>query len=79
VLASGSATLVHEGHAYGADQPEIISRYAAEAHFTASDMRSHRLFGVGECLRLRKVEPVEAAERFTDAQRAEGAVPGLSA
>lgn len=58
VLASGSATLVHEGHTYAVDQPEIIPMQAVETCFSASDQRSQRLFGVDECLRLRNVESV---------------------
>jgi deazaflavin-dependent oxidoreductase (nitroreductase family) len=68
VLASGSATIVHEGHIYSVDQPGIIPMQAAEAHFTASDQRSHRWFGVDQCLRVRRVEPDEAGDRLTDAQ-----------
>ncbi len=67
VVASGSAAIVHEGHAYQVDQPEIVPMRAVEAGFTASDQRIHRWFGVDQALRVRRVEPEGAGERFTDA------------
>ncbi len=66
VLASGSATLLHEGRTYSVDRPEIVPMRAVETSFTASDQRSQRLFGVDECLRVRRVEPGEAGDRLTD-------------
>jgi deazaflavin-dependent oxidoreductase (nitroreductase family) len=60
VLANGSATIVQEGHTYAVDQPEIVSMLAVEACFSVSDRRSHRLFGVDECLRVRNA-PAEPA------------------
>jgi len=61
VMASGSATIVHEGHTYAVDQPEIVPMRAVEASFSVSDQRSHRLFGVDECLRVRKAPTGPAA------------------
>ncbi len=78
VLASGSATIVHEGHTYQVDQPEIVPMQAVAAQFTAGDERSFRWFAVDQALRVRRVEPEGAGERFTDAARGEGA-RGLSA
>ena len=63
VVASGSATIVNEGQTYQVDQPEIIPMQAVEAEFTASDQRSHRWFGVDQCLRVRRVEPEGARAR----------------
>jgi hypothetical protein len=40
---------------YAVDQPEIVPMRAVEACFSVSDRRSHRLFGVDECLRVHKV------------------------
>lgn len=57
VLASGSATLVTEGSTYAVDEPEIVSMEGIEAWFPPQDQRSHRLFGVDQGLRLRRVEP----------------------
>jgi deazaflavin-dependent oxidoreductase (nitroreductase family) len=65
VLASGSATIVHEGHAYRVEQPEVISMEAAAGYLSANDRRNHRLFGIDECLRVRRVEPQEATEQLT--------------
>jgi len=68
VLASGSATIVNEGHTYRVDQPEVIPMEAAAVYLPANDQRNHRLFGVDQCLRVRRVEPGEAAEQLTDPQ-----------
>jgi hypothetical protein len=61
VLASGSATLVHEGHTYQVDQPEVLPIGAATAYMSASDRRFHRWFGINRCLRVHRVEPEGAA------------------
>ena len=66
VVASGSVTIVHQGHVYQVDQPEIVPMQAVEARFTASNQRIHRWFGVDQALRVRRVEPEGAGERFTD-------------
>ena len=68
VLASGSATIVTEGHTYLVDRPEVIPMEAAAVHLPANDQRNHRLFGVDQCLRVRRVRPGEAAEQLTDPQ-----------
>jgi deazaflavin-dependent oxidoreductase (nitroreductase family) len=62
VLASGSATIVNEGHAYRVHQPEVIPLKAAAAHLPASDRRAQRLIGVDQCLRVRRVDPEAAPE-----------------
>ena len=43
VLASGSATIVHEGQTYEVDQPEIVPMQAVAARFTAGDQQGFRL------------------------------------
>jgi deazaflavin-dependent oxidoreductase (nitroreductase family) len=73
VLASGSATIVHEGNTYAVDHPEIIPMQAVKARFTASDQRGFRWLRVDRALRVRRVEPEGAGARFTDAARGEGA------
>ena len=73
VLASGSATIVHEGQTYQVDQPEVIPMRAVAARFTAGDQRSFRWLAVDQALRVRRVEPDGAGERSTDAARGEGA------
>lgn len=56
VLAAGSATIVNEGHTYRVDQPEVAAIETFAAQFPPSDQRSHRLFGVDQALRVRRVE-----------------------
>jgi deazaflavin-dependent oxidoreductase (nitroreductase family) len=68
VLASGSAEIVNEGHTYRVDQPEIIPTEAAVTHFPSKEQRNLRLFGVDQCLRIRRVEAEEAREPVTDPQ-----------
>jgi len=58
VLASGSATIVLEGHTYQVDQPEMIPLRSVEKAFGSGDQRMHRIFGLTEVLRLRRVEAV---------------------
>jgi hypothetical protein len=60
VLASGFATLLTEGHTYEVDRPEIVPMRAVETSFSVEDQRSHRLFRVDRCLRVRRVEPTDA-------------------
>jgi len=61
VLASGSATIVNEGHTFRVDQPEVIPMEAAQGYLSANDQRNLRLIGANQCLRLRRVEPGGAA------------------
>jgi deazaflavin-dependent oxidoreductase (nitroreductase family) len=56
VLASGAATIVHQGDTYPVDQPEIIPMERARAFFPARLQRIHRRIGVDRCLRVRRVE-----------------------
>jgi len=74
VLASGSATIVHEGQTYEVDQPEIIPMHAVAARFAGGDQQGFRLLAVDQALRVRRVEPEGAGERLTDAARGEGAM-----
>ena len=64
VLASGSATIVHEGRTFDVDRPELLPMDTVEAHFTEGDQRSFRLFAVDQALRVRRVEPGETAVRY---------------
>jgi deazaflavin-dependent oxidoreductase (nitroreductase family) len=68
VLASGSATIVHEGQAHEVVQPELVATRSVEALFPEGDRRGFRLLGVSQCLRVRLAEPV-----------AEGVVPAAEA
>jgi deazaflavin-dependent oxidoreductase (nitroreductase family) len=73
VLASGSATIVHEGQTYAVDQPEIIPMPAVAARFASSDQQGFRVLRVDQALRVRRVEPAGAGERSSDATRGERA------
>jgi deazaflavin-dependent oxidoreductase (nitroreductase family) len=58
VLASGSATLVHEGHTVPVHEPEVVSTADVAAVLPSSERRTLRLFGVDQCLRVRRtVDP----------------------
>jgi deazaflavin-dependent oxidoreductase (nitroreductase family) len=59
VLASGSATIVHEGQTYAVDEPEVISTDAVSGLFSPAENRQHRLVGVDQCLRVRVVNQAE--------------------
>jgi hypothetical protein len=84
VLASGSATIVHEGNTYSVDHPEVIAMQAVATRFSPGDQRGFRWLDVDQVLRVRRVEPEEAAGHSADAARGDGAfdrliVSGLTA
>jgi deazaflavin-dependent oxidoreductase (nitroreductase family) len=54
VLASGSATLVHEGSTIPIDRPEVVPVTQVIEDLPASQQRVLRLFGVEECLRVQR-------------------------
>ena len=54
VLASGSATVVHQGVPYVVDRPEVVPFDTVAHHFP--DARGIRMFGVADAVRLRTVE-----------------------
>ena len=56
VLAHGSAVLVTDGTTYTVDQPEVLATRLVEAQFPPSEQRTHHLFGVDHCLRVRRVD-----------------------
>ena len=66
VLASGSATIVDEGNTFRVDQPAIVPTAVAAPLFPPEELRTLRLFGVDQCLRVRRVEPDEAAAQVAD-------------
>ena len=74
VLASGSATIVHEGQTYEVDQPEIVPMKVVAARFTAGDQQGFRRLAVDQALRVRRVEPEGTGAPFIDAARGEGVV-----
>ena len=53
VLASGSATLVHDGDTHALADPEIVPTPDVLEFFGPNDRRAFRIFGVQECLQLR--------------------------
>lgn len=56
VLASGSATILHEGNTYDVERPEIVPLSVAEPLFPPKDQRTHRRFRVDDYLLLRRVD-----------------------
>ena len=57
VLASGQATIVHDGTSHAVDQPEVVAIADVALLFSPNDQRAHRWFDVQYCLRVRSVEP----------------------
>ncbi len=53
VLAAGSAAIVHEGQTYEVTDPQVIPLDGAPG-LSADDLRIARLFGVNECLKVRR-------------------------
>lgn len=60
VLAAGSATIVHDGQTHAVDRPELVPMNEVEACFAPADQRSHRLFHVDQCVRLRRAADAAA-------------------
>jgi hypothetical protein len=54
VLASGSATLVHEGETILIDRPEVVPVALVLDDLPASQQRMLRVFGVEDCLRVQR-------------------------
>ena len=61
VLASGRATIVHEGRTYCVDRPEVLPMRTVAAHFAPSDRRGFRFLGVDQALRLHNAAPADDA------------------
>jgi deazaflavin-dependent oxidoreductase (nitroreductase family) len=57
VLASGTATITHDGSTYDVDRPEVVPLSAVEDRFSSAEQRAHRLFGVVQSLRVRRAVP----------------------
>jgi deazaflavin-dependent oxidoreductase (nitroreductase family) len=66
VLASGSAVLVTDGQTYTVDHPEVVATDEAKDEFPPKEQRTHRWFGVDQCLRLHLVEANDATEQAAD-------------
>jgi deazaflavin-dependent oxidoreductase (nitroreductase family) len=61
VRARGTAVMIHDGSEYRVDHPVLVPLEVAEDSFSARDRRAHRLFGVTECLTVRRV-PADAVD-----------------
>jgi deazaflavin-dependent oxidoreductase (nitroreductase family) len=57
VMAAGGATLVHEGRQVSIDRPEVVATSEVVDDLPASERRTLRIFGVDQCLRVRKAAP----------------------
>ena len=66
VLALGSAVLIREGRTLQVDRPEVVPVAQVEELFPPSEQRTHRLFRIEHCLRLRRVEVDESASDGDD-------------
>jgi hypothetical protein len=55
VRARGTAIIIHAGREYRVDHPMLVPLAAVKDNFSARDQRAHRLFGVTECLTVRRV------------------------
>lgn len=54
VLATGSATIVSRGESFSVDQPIIATTAEVASHIPVRTLRTLRLFGVTECLHVRR-------------------------
>jgi deazaflavin-dependent oxidoreductase (nitroreductase family) len=63
VLAGGSAVIVDEGSTYEVDQPEVVPLAVEALSFSPQDQRAHRLFGVEQCLRVRRITSDETSRQ----------------
>ena len=59
VLAVGSAVLIHDGRTLQVDRPEILPVADVPDLFPPSEQRTHRLFRIDHCLRIRNVQANE--------------------
>jgi len=59
VVASGSATIVHDGNAFRVDRPELVPASAATPYLPIKERRSLRRFAVEQCLLVHGVEAEE--------------------
>lgn len=66
VLAHGSAVLTTDGRTHEVHRPEVIPTAAVKDLFPPSEQRTHRLFRVEHCLRVRVVTGDRTAGTATD-------------
>ena len=68
VLAQRSAAVLHAGTVYRVDRPEVLDLAEFEADFASREQRTHRLFGVRQCLRVWQITAGEPAPQAADAE-----------
>ena len=61
VRARGAAVIIHDGIEHRVDHPMVVPLEVAADAFSPRDRWAHRLFGVTECLTVRRVTADEAA------------------
>jgi deazaflavin-dependent oxidoreductase (nitroreductase family) len=71
VVASGAATIVHEGGTYRVDRPQIVPIESVRAYFPAAIQQIHRRIRVDKCLRVRRAEAARR-QRFGMQERVVG-------
>jgi len=69
-MASGSATIVHEGNTYRVDQPELVPTAMAAPYMPAKEQRELRRFAIDQCLRVRRVVPGRGVRAQEDSMKA---------
>ena len=70
MMASGSATIVHEGDTYRVDQPELVPTAMAAPYMPAKEQRELRRFAIDRCLRVRRVVPGRGIRAQEDLMKA---------
>lgn len=70
VMASGSATIVHDGNTYRVDQPELVPLAMAAPYMSAKEQRELRRFAIDQCLRVRCVVPGRGIRAQEDPMKA---------
>jgi len=68
VIASGSATIIHEGNPYPVARPELVPVSWAAPYLPAKEQRSLRRFHVDQCLLVRRVEAEKDAQIAEEAR-----------
>jgi deazaflavin-dependent oxidoreductase (nitroreductase family) len=65
VVASRSATIVHDGNTYQVDEPEVVPMTAAASRFPPNEQRTHRLFRVEHALLVRQTVADSATDHVS--------------
>jgi deazaflavin-dependent oxidoreductase (nitroreductase family) len=56
VMAAGSAVIVHEGHVYTVDDPQIVPMHEVARYFDKGSRAAFRLLAIREALTMRAVD-----------------------